>query len=390
MRLLREPKYWERNGRVKHIDEFTIHRFRGIQELKLEGLGEINLLVGGNNSGKTSVLEALSIFCDPLSSRKWRDAATTREAFALSSSRTNLNDMLIWLFPQEADSKNGSVPENHEILLSAVDHLPLKRVSASYEKFSDIVNTRYPRTDEIGYEERDVEVEGIKIHVSTDMHHIQPTLFETDETSKNTLVFSDYPLLPGANRQGNPILPIQVVNPFSHRLSGLPLRLWSEVVEADLKSETIELLRYFDSDIQEVDIVSPTERRSTVSVKHKKLGRAPLSTFGDGLRRVFTLATAIPLVKNGLLLVDELETAIHTDALEKTFDWLVKSGVRHNVQLFATTHSLEAVDALLKACDESVDLVVYRLQKGKEHTTTTRFNKELLKQLREELGLEVR
>lgn len=108
------------------------------------------------------------------------------------------------------------------------------------------------------------------------------------------------------------------------------------------------------------------------------------------MRRVFTLATAIPLVKNGLLLVDELETAIHTDALEKTFDWLVKSGVRHNVQLFATTHSLEAVDALLKACDESVDLVVYRLQKGKEHTTTTRFNKELLKQLREELGLEVR
>lgn len=377
---------------MKHIDEFTIHRFRGIQNLRLEGLGQFNLLLGGNNSGKTSVLEALSIFCDPLNSRKWRDAASSREALALSSSRTSLNDLLTWLFPQEEDSRNGSLPENHDILLSAVGTvpLPLKRLSANYEKFSDIASIRNPRTEELGYEDRDVEVEGIKIHISTDIHPVQPSLFETDEALKTTLVFSDYPLLPGVNKQGSPVLPIQVVNPCSHRLSGLPLRSWSEVVEADFKSEAIELLQFFDPDIQEVDIISPTERRLTVSVKHKKLGRVPLSTFGDGLRRVFTFATAIPLARNGLLLVDELEIAIHTDALKKTFGWLVKACAQNDVQLFATTHSLEAVDAVLAACDGSVDLVTYRLQKGAEQTTTTTFNKELLTQLREELGLEVR
>ena len=56
---------------MRHIDEFTIHHFRGMREAKFETLGQINLLIGGNNSGKTSVLEALSVFCDPLNPREW-------------------------------------------------------------------------------------------------------------------------------------------------------------------------------------------------------------------------------------------------------------------------------------------------------------------------------
>ncbi|HMV69068.1 MAG TPA: AAA family ATPase [Myxococcota bacterium] len=39
----------------------SIENFRGIRELGLDGLGRVNLLVGRNNSGKTSVLEAVHI-----------------------------------------------------------------------------------------------------------------------------------------------------------------------------------------------------------------------------------------------------------------------------------------------------------------------------------------
>lgn len=81
---------------MQHINEFTIHRFRGVQDVKLEELGQINLLVGVNNSGKTSVLEALSIFCDPLSPRKWSSVAVQRE----TSSSLSRIDRLLWLFPQ--------------------------------------------------------------------------------------------------------------------------------------------------------------------------------------------------------------------------------------------------------------------------------------------------
>jgi AAA15 family ATPase/GTPase len=42
------------------LDSVTIDGFRGLRNLRLDNLGLINILVGPNNCGKTSVLEALS------------------------------------------------------------------------------------------------------------------------------------------------------------------------------------------------------------------------------------------------------------------------------------------------------------------------------------------
>ena len=49
----------------RHIQEFTIHAFKGIRELTLGHLNAINILTGDNNSGKTSVLELLSTLDNP-------------------------------------------------------------------------------------------------------------------------------------------------------------------------------------------------------------------------------------------------------------------------------------------------------------------------------------
>lgn len=64
---------------MKHLENITIHRFRGLRDLTLQDLGEINLLVGVNNSGKTSVLEAISTYCCPLDLLAWLNTAWQRE-----------------------------------------------------------------------------------------------------------------------------------------------------------------------------------------------------------------------------------------------------------------------------------------------------------------------
>ena len=183
---------------------------------------------------------------------------------------------------------------------------------------------------------------------------------------------------------------MQFISSSSHLLREIPLIGWTNAAAMNMKDDIIQLLQLFDPKIEDVDIFTPAPRQTYVSLKHRELGHAPLNTFGDGLRRVFTLATSILGAKNGLLLVDELETAIHTHMLEKTFDWLVKSCMQNNVQLFATTHSLETVDAILGASDETVDLATYRLEEGENRTAVARFNVALLKRLREVLGLEIR
>ena len=391
---------------MRHIDDFTIHRFRGMREAKLEKPGQINILVGGNNSGKTSVLEAISLLCDPLNPRNWSGVASARETSSLSS---NLSDRLLWLFPHEGLYPQEDLfpgedifpqEDEAELSLSASGSFPQKKVVAHYERFTEVIKELVPKYavgDNVGqgdvlkFEEREREVGGINFEASVSLRSHANTTQEV--LLPKTFIFLDSGVLPRESESARELrpLPVRSINGCSHRSSVVSSELWTDVIYAEAKQQTIELLRLFDPDIQDVDIVSLRGRASSISIKHKKLGRAPLAAFGDGLRRVFTLASAIPGAKDGLLLIDELEIAVHTRMLEKTFNWLVEFCCKYNVQLFATTHSLETIDAIIEICKgEEIDLVGYRLQKGDVQTTTKRFDKEYLTQLREELGVDVR
>jgi AAA15 family ATPase/GTPase len=76
---------------------------------------------------------------------------------------------------------------------------------------------------------------------------------------------------------------------------------------------------------------------------------------------------------------------MHTSVLSGVFDWIVETCRDSEIQLFATTHSLEAVDAIL-AGTEKQDLVLYRIREGKAR----RLDGDLLHMSRMELGQEVR
>lgn len=112
---------------------------------------------------------------------------------------------------------------------------------------------------------------------------------------------------------------------------------------------------------------------------HDKLGYMPVFVFGDGLRRAVTIASSMIHCRNGILLIDELETAVHARALE------------HNIQLFATTYSIEAIDAVLAAGKNMLNkLVTYRLEAKDNLSIAKRFSGESLYDLRYELGQDVR
>lgn len=61
------------------ISELEVTQYRGLRDFSLKGLGRVNLLVGRNNSGKTSVLEAISLAAAPLDPLEWRRVASRRE-----------------------------------------------------------------------------------------------------------------------------------------------------------------------------------------------------------------------------------------------------------------------------------------------------------------------
>jgi hypothetical protein len=235
---------------------------------------------------------------------------------------------------------------------------------------------------------------GAELELVARIEDRQPTLFQAPEPMQREAAFKlvlwETGRGPIAQNVSSPSLPVATITPFSHRIQRLEVEALSEASFADLKPTVLELVRIFDPEIQDLEILKRPRSESVVYVRHGRLGRVPLSSFGDGMRRILLIGVTLATVRGGVLLVDEIESAIHTEALIPAFQWLQRACRDVDVQLFATTHSLEAVDALLATDDPNDDLVLYRLERHGGSTRAKRFARERLRVLREELGQEVR
>ena len=93
----------------------------------------------------------------------------------------------------------------------------------------------------------------------------------------------------------------------------------------------------------------------------------PMSVTGDGTKRLLALALSFLRLRNGIMLIDEVENGLHHSALVdvwKNLEWLSRE---FNVQVFATMHSYECVKAAhaafkLNECGD--ELAYIRLQRN--------------------------
>ena len=107
--------------------------------------------------------------------------------------------------------------------------------------------------------------------------------------------------------------------------------------------------------------------------------------------KAFYIAVAALLAKDGVLLIDEVEAGIHNKALEYFMQKLLHVCEKSNVQLFLTTHSLEAVDVLLEDCRENLDDVAfYHIRNSEGCSAARRYSGKKLLNLRNEIGFDIR
>jgi ABC-type Na+ transport system ATPase subunit NatA len=393
---------------IKHLEKLTIHRFRGLRDLELAEMGHVNLLVGANNSGKTTVLEALSTFCQPLDPLEWLNTAWRRE---VKSSRTPMLDALKWLFPQSSKPENGLY--TGETFVSGSGSFPVLESHATYSEFWGAANPGAATEPSLRTGDDELEnalgqaSEGrqrgadLSLKAITRVEQFQQIqLFNDQPAGEFTREFTETFRLWEDERfitrkaSSAPQRPVATISPVSHGVEQVQImrRFTEATLEGIAKSDVLDMVRLMDPGVEDMEILSRQGIRPTLYIRHKDVGLSPLSAFGDGMRRILMIALTLPTVRNGLLLVDEIETAIHTSALSQTFTWLVRACVHNNTQLVATTHSLEAVDTLLEvtAGKKHPEFVVYRLHRTPEAITAKRLDHGKLSMLREELGQEVR
>ncbi|MBW4444255.1 MAG: AAA family ATPase [Plectolyngbya sp. WJT66-NPBG17] len=382
---------------MKKLESIHFHQFRGIRDLRLEHLGQINLLVGINNSGKTSVLEGLSIYCHPLDLREWLRIARQREQ-ENRFNQSSVLDSIQWLFPKlDLLGEKDDQIEAGKLLIDGNGSYPVKKLQASYEVIEGLrISERKRRRNLAQGEQVEDEIpeihRGIDLHLEVHADSDQLSFVDAPTFVQNFQLWEDDFIgkFPGSGQLN---LKTSVVTPSSHRSEVNQLRLLSEASFQNFKADVVSLLREVDAGIIDLEILVPSDviaSRPNTYIQHEKLGLAPLSTFGDGIRRLLHIALKLASVRGGILLIDELEVTIHTEALQNSFKWLVRWCKQLDVQLFATTHSLEAVDALLDVTESDSDLVLHRLEPRETHTRVVRHDWNRLKLLREELGQEVR
>lgn len=365
---------------MPHWKSIHIERFRRLENLCLDDLGTVNLLVGRNNSGKTSVLEALAIACHPTDAFTWIDTGRERE---LKSARTPVLEVLNWFFPRIMPRDNGF----EGLVAFAGEFVGGGNLSfqANYKEFREIQMA--PPTSESG----DSGDEEASEYAATLDVSIQRTRADELMPEERTCLHE----FSGRNfkgvEAGARVMPCQFLSPISHRTSRHLLAGVDQVMEERLKEEVIGLLQKLAPDVEDIEIRSPQGRGAVIHLYHSKIGHVPLAVEGDGMRRALAFASACVQARGGVLLLDEVETALHPEALSGVFRFLVEICRQQQVQLFVSTHSLEAVDAMLASVGDDVsDLVAYHLPPRDSGQTVYRLGGKSIRSMRSEGGLDLR
>jgi len=88
-----------------------------------------------------------------------------------------------------------------------------------------------------------------------------------------------------------------------------------------------------------------------------------LTSYGEGLQRMFFTSLIFSSATNGVVLIDEFENAIHADFIGIFAPFIHSLAKEFNVQVFLTTHSKECIDAFVKTIpgDEISDFAFHAL-----------------------------
>lgn len=346
---------WEPFNELTQSQFSTIHvnRYRGIDGLALEDLRRVNLIVGVNNAGKTSLLEAIYLL-------------------AHQNDETALLDVHWWRGRIEGEPKPGWLVRQMQLEVC---------LSGRFDTVSD----NAARLEVRRLNEPDEEIKDQRDFLTK---LVFTSHYGDRAQSTNVTLFSER--RPRANFQGRHWLCRSALTSsfWANRLDTL-VRANEVALATGSKEKVIEFIREkIDPRLINIELVDE-HRRFLVS--HQDFDTAPdLSSFGDGMRRIFEIGLLFASVRGGVLLIDEFENAIHPELLIAFTRVVQELAKEHNVQVFLTTHSKEALDAFILNGYATDDIAGYALCRRESGVVVRRFDGEKLVRLHKALDFDLR
>ncbi len=335
------------------FESISIKNFRGLKNLEIEDFKNTNLLVGKNNSGKSSVLESIFL-CS--------DISNTGIALSVNQLRGllhNNSEDFKFIF-NELDYKNCPTIEGKFDINEQIRHLCIKpNQSNSKEKVSkigleSIISTNIDNDFD--------KINGLNFNFSIKEKH----QLQKEYTSK--LIIEEGSIITEITKNYKEKIKVIFVN--SH-LGGVIQGIYKyldAIITAKQKNDILEILKKIEPKI--IDISLGANNIIYCDIGAERL--LPINLMGDGIKQILGLLVSIYFVKDGVFLIDEIDNGLHYSTLKTLWKGIFLFSDKYKVQIFATTHSDECVRAYAEVYQETYpeedNMRLYRIQKNADDT----------------------
>lgn len=368
----------DQNRILSHIE---IQRFRGLKKLSLTNAGKINLVVGRNDAGKTSLLESirLLISCDPRYLRRANRNRMERKSISIEQSSRlaffEAQSDVPMLLTGELDSLHLSAQVSIErVQVQSTVPLNLEEEEEVDETIESLLQPDYEIVLEVQTNG------GAKAIIRQSMGE-QEAVWRQPRREMTGASFPKIPPLVwlGTNR----------AEIWAHA------RRYSHLYRAGGEELLLEILREIEPRLKSlVVLTNPDDRASASAVLEVDLGLArtlPLDSMGDGFSSVIAIVSAIGTAENGICLIDEVENGIHYSLLPQMWRSAATAAQKYNTQIWATTHSYDCITAIHEALSDMPEMLrVHRLDRRQDGDVVVHtFDHAMLGRALER-GLEVR
>ena len=348
------------------IESLAVENYRSFESYRIDRLATVNLLVGRNNCGKTSLLEAVDF------------VAAKGSLASLVRTAIRRNEMVA-AFDEDALTPHEYLPEmshffhghaaGHESQF-VIDAATSGSFCVSIFKISMGENTAGRPQGSNG--EMQVRRDENKFPVSAVL------LFPDNSVAERGVV--RFARRRSTNSASPELAPVEFIT-TSSSLDILTLsHLWNQIIRASQEQQVVDALQLVDSAIESVQflteagagaasiLLGTSDRVSTDS------RRVPLGSYGDGMKHLLALSMALARTSDGVLLIDEIDTGLHYSVLTDVWKLVIETAIRNNVQVFATTHSLDCLRGLDAVCQDRPDfageVLVHKLDRSLDFAVT--------------------
>lgn len=341
-----------------------IKNFRGIKSLNIEDFKNINLFVGRNNCGKTSILESIFLSIG---------VSNPQLAINIDSFRGiihNQNDDFNFIFYNLNHNNRINIKtqfinasQYRNLIISPILKVTEKGINTNKSKEVSSTSTLVA----------DKGIAGVNFEFSV----------KSLSQSRDNFLKSSIELQPAgikfhsAKEYSEKIIGV-FLNPRNYNQE-LHERL-DKIIQRKEQKKFIKTLKAIDPRITDIALGSNNMIYFDIGIEML----IPIQLMGDGISRLLSIMMAMASFENGIILIDEIENGLHASALEHLWSILKEGSETYNVQIFATTHSLECVKTFSNVFNQ--DLLptdtsrLFRIEKSTtDEFKTFKYNAEILK-----------